>query len=147
VEDLFRDSAVSCQVLYRFEGRISMLLYRNDRLKHHIESEEVRELLRRFGYENMGLKEVFSRLSEHYQDHMEGKCGFPHEIGLLLGYPPGDVTGFIEKEGKDFLYSGYWKVYGNLKETLKTFERYDRAREYVIKMAGNGCKIRDMIAA
>ena len=43
---------------------------------------------------------------------MDGKRGFPHEIGLVLGYPPVDVEGFIKKEGRDFLYSGYWKYMG-----------------------------------
>ncbi len=55
--------------------------------------------------------------------------------------------GFIKKEGRDFLYSGYWKVYGNLEDTLKTFEAYDRARDYVISMTGNGNEIRDILAA
>lgn len=147
VDELFENSAVSCRVLYRFEGRISILLYRRERLQRHIEKKEVRQLLKRFGYENLDLEEIFERLARNYQEHMEGKREFPHEIGLLLGYPPVDVTGFIEKEGKDFLYSGYWKVYGNLKETMKVFEGYDRAREAVIQMAGNGHGIRDIIAA
>ena len=28
--------------------------------------------------------------------------GFPHEIGLFLGYPPEDVLGFIENKGEFF---------------------------------------------
>ena len=51
------------------------------------------------------------------------------------------------KEGRDFLYSGYWKVYGNLEDTLKTFEAYDQARDYVIGMTGSGNEIRDILAA
>ena len=51
------------------------------------------------------------------------------------------------KEGREFLYSGYWKVYGNLEDTLKTFEAYDQARDYVIGMTGNGNEIRDILAA
>ena len=86
-----------------------------------------------------------NRIADAYQDHMNGKRGFPHEIGLVLGYPPVDVEGFIEKEGRDFLYSGYWKVYGNLEDTLKTFEAYDQARDYVIGMTGNGNEIRDIL--
>ena len=72
---------------------------------------------------------------------------FGRIVGLVLGYPPVDVEGFIEKEGRDFLYSGYWKVYGNLEDTLKTFEAYDQARDYVIGMTGNGNEIRDILAA
>lgn len=147
VEELFRDSPVSCRVLYRFQGRISILLYRGERMGQYLGREEVRALLKQFGYKNVDLEEIFGKLSRRYQEHMEGRRGFPHEIGLLLEYPPEDVSGFIEKEGKDFLYSGYWKVYGNLKETLKVFEGYDRARETVIRMAGKGKRIKDIMAA
>ncbi len=41
-----------------------------------------------------------SSISERYRAHMEGKGDFPHEIGLLLGYPPEDVIGFIENRGQ-----------------------------------------------
>ena len=34
-----------------------------------------------------------------------------------------------------------------LEDTLKTFEAYDQARDYVIGMTGNGNEIRDILAA
>ena len=46
---------------------------------------------------------------------------FPHEIGVLLGYPAEDVKGFVVNEGKNYLYSGYWKVYGDLSEAKQLF--------------------------
>ena len=42
--------------------------------------------------------------------------GFPHEIGVFLGYPLDDVKGFIKNEGKKYLMIGYWKVYSDLAE-------------------------------
>ena len=131
---LFEGSPVCCRVLYEFRGRLSILLYRPG-------------MLMSFGYGDLELEEILDRIADGYQEHMDGKRGFPHEIGLVLGYPPVDVEGFIKKEGRDFLYSGYWKVYGNLEDTLKTFEAYDRARDYVISMTGNGNEIRDILAA
>ena len=53
---------------------------------------------------------------------------FPHEIGLLLGYPFEDVIGFIENEGRNYLYSGYWKVYKNKEEKCKLFNLYNQTR-------------------
>lgn len=38
---------------------------------------------------------------------------FPHEIGVFLGYPLGDVVGFIENRGKNFTCCGCWKSYGD----------------------------------
>lgn len=144
---LFAGTAVSCRVLYEFDGRMSLLLYREDRMRAHLERSDVRRMLDGFGYAGMGIKETLLLLSIRYQEHMDGLRAFPHEIGLLLGYPPVDVAGFMENNGERFLYSGYWKVYGNLAETLKVFEQYDRAREYVIHMAGSGRAIREILAA
>lgn len=144
---LFAGTVVSCRVLYEFDGRMSLLLYREDRMRAHLERSDVRRMLDGFGYAGMGIKETLLLLSIRYQEHMDGLRAFPHEIGLLLGYPPVDVAGFMENNGERFLYSGYWKVYGNLAETLKVFEQYDRAREYVIHMAGSGRAIREILAA
>lgn len=144
---LFAGTAVSCRGLYEFDGRMSLLLYREDRMRAHLERSDVRRMLDGFGYAGMGIKETLLLLSIRYQEHMDGLRAFPHEIGLLLGYPPVDVAGFMENNGERFLYSGYWKVYGNLAETLKVFEQYDRAREYVIHMAGSGRAIREILAA
>lgn len=144
---LFAGTAVSCRVLYEFDGRMSLLLYREDRMRAHLERSDVRRMLDGFGYAGMGIKETLLLLSIRYQEHMDGLRAFPHEIGLLLGYPPVDVAGFMENNGERFLYSGYWKVYGNLAETLKVFEQYDRAREYVIHMAGSGRAIREILEA
>lgn len=142
---LFENSSIDCRLLYEWDGRISVLLYRRERLSRYLASPEVRELLVSFGYEDTELSGVLERLSGRYQRHMEGGRMFPHEIGLVLGYPPEDVAGFIENKGENFTYSGYWKVYGNPVEARKIFEGYDRAREAFIRMAGSGKRIRDII--
>ena len=144
---IFEGSPVCCRVLYEFQGRLSILLYRPGMLAAYLEREDVKKMMTSFGYENSDLEETLNRIADAYQDHMNGKRGFPHEIGLVLGYPPVDVEGFIEKEGRDFLYSGYWKVYGNLEDTFNTVEAYDQARDYVIDMTGNGNEIWDFLAA
>ena len=66
---------------------------------------------------------------------------FPHEIGVLLGYPAEDVKGFVVNEGKNYLYSGYWKVYGDLSEAKQLFYKFDRAKELV----SQGIGIRNVI--
>lgn len=144
---LFHGTAVSFRILYEQEGRISMLLYQKEQLETYLDRKESRLLLKDLGCGEMNLDEILEQVAEGYQRHMEGRGGFPHEIGLLLGYPVEDVRSFVEKEGREFLYSGYWKVYGNLTGALRIFEAYDRAREAVIRMAGSGAGIRDILAA
>ena len=54
--------------------------------------------------------------------------GFPHEIGLFLGYPPEDVYGFIENKAMHAKCVGVWKVYGDEQATRKKFELYRKCR-------------------
>ena len=59
-------------------------------------------------------------------------------MGVLLGYPIEDVTGFIENKGKNYLYSGYWKVYGNVQEKIRLFEGFQEAKERLIRLLDSG---------
>ncbi len=55
-----------------------------------------------------------------------GRGGFPHEIGLFLGYPLQDVLGFIENRGQGSKLVGTWKVYGDEEAARRTFARYKK---------------------
>lgn len=143
---LFQDTQISCQVLYEREKRIAVLLYRRNALSKYLKRKEVKRLMEAFGYQGMELDEILKKLTVRYQAYVEGKMDFPHEIGLLFGYPPEDVTGFIENNGKNFLYSGYWKVYGDPERARRTFAGYDRAKEAAIHMAGSGLGVKDIMA-
>ena len=52
--------------------------------------------------------------------------GFPHEVGLFLGYPPEDVQGFMERRAKGFRCVGCWKVYGDAEKAQKLFASYKK---------------------
>lgn len=143
---LFEDSPISCHVLYEWENRVSILLYRKELLCRYLKQERVKTLMENFGYQEINPEDILRGLAARYQAHIEGNELFPHEIGLLLGYPPEDVVGFIENEGRNFLCSGYWKVYGDANRAKRVFAAYDRAREAVIRMAGNGSGVKDILA-
>ena len=66
--------------------------------------------MRLFGYQTLRLIDIFEKLCARYQKYMKDHLSFPHELGLLLGYPVEDVLGFIRNEGRNYLYCGYWKV-------------------------------------
>ena len=76
---------------------------------------------------------------------MKSEGAFPHELGLLLGYPAEDVVGFIVNEGKNYLYTGYWKVYANVQETVRLFEQFKQAKEKVIRMVAKGISIHHIL--
>ena len=64
-----------------------------------------------------------------------GEMPFPHELGLLLGYPAEDVRGFMGIGYKKCLYTGYWKVYEKAEEKIALFSEYDRAMDLALSMA------------
>lgn len=143
---MFEGTQISCHVLYEKEKRTAVLLYREKELAGYLKRKDVSKLMREFGYLDMKLDELLERTAVRYQAYVEERGTFPHEIGLLFGYPPEDVTGFIENNGKNFLYSGYWKVYGNPEQAKRTFAAYDGAKETAIHMAGKGLGVKDIMA-
>ena len=141
VLELFKETAVSCCILYEASEKTTFLFYIRPAREAYLSRPEVKVLMERFGYRGCDLEEILSLVSIKYEEHMEDCAGFPHEIGLLLGYPAKDVTGFIENNGKNFLYIGYWKVYSDLSECKRIFQSYNHAREHIIHMVSRGMKI------
>lgn len=59
------------------------------------------------------------------------KCGgqrFPHEIGVFLGYPPGDVRAFMTRGGRAARCSGCWRSYSDEKNLRRRTEAYRQAK-------------------
>ena len=125
------------------QGRALIYLYRPSRLGRDLTAPVAAHLLEDRGYPWGDPDLCVVKLIQQLRSQEE----FPHEIGLLLEYPEADVKSFIRNEGRDFLYSGYWKVYGDLPKALETFAGYDRAREAVIRLAGSGNGIREILTS
>lgn len=68
-------------------------------------------------------------LSREELETTQGESTFPHEIGLVLGYPPADVAGFIALKGTGYLACGGWKAYSEPQSALETFQRNRRCTE------------------
>ena len=82
------------------------------------------------------LKKKFEKLNQ-----------FPHEIGIFLEYPIGDVKGFIENHGCNCKCTGYWKVYCNEEEAEKTFRKYKKCRDIYMKLWINGRSVMQLTVA
>ena len=107
--------------LQRKNGRALIYVYRPAALGRDLGAGEAEEVLRRFGYSPVqGVARCVGRLGRRVR---EGE-GFPHEIGLFLGYPPEDVRGFIENSGKHYKACGLWKVYGDEAGARRLFDSY-----------------------
>lgn len=128
-----KKSRIICIPLYADAEKEVLFLYRYEQLERHLKNREVREFLRGCGYESLEVASVLVRLRRRYRLYAGISKEFPHELGVLLGYPVGDVQGFIDNRGENSLTSRYWKVYQNPKEAERIFDLYDRVKEQALK--------------
>lgn len=138
-------------IRYRFlktKGDKGILyLYREKRLRQYLEQEEIQEFLSEYGYDQVDIAKMLNLLSNRIRMYNDQDAVFPHEIGVFLEYPLGDVKGFLANEGKNFMYSGYWKVYQDLQGAVRRFTQYDMERELTIQALMQGKTIREIALA
>lgn len=112
------------------KNRVLLLVYRESKLAAHLSDSKVKQYLENEGYPvSLGTKAVIN----HLKTRLASSAAFPHEVGVLLGYPVSDVLAFVSNKGKNCKLSGYWKVYSNLREAALLFSRYDRCREVLCR--------------
>ena len=120
--------------LCKCRKRTLVYIYNEKMLTAWLGSPQVREFLGEYGYAEC-------KTTDEMLDVLTGRmsCGsFPHEIGAFLGYPIGDIKGFISNSGKNCLLCGYWKVYENAEKARQTFEIYDRCRNILFDRLKTG---------
>lgn len=145
VLSLFESIILSCDIVCETSEKITFLLYHRRRLEDFLSQYDVKNFMKKIGYENEMLEEILHKVCVRYTLYMKNGKDFPHEMGILLGYPIADVMGFIENNGKNFLHIGYWKVYSNLVETLKLFELFNQATENIVRMVSQGVSIHKIL--
>lgn len=106
----------------RKRGRVLLYLYRPEFLRRDMQDRRADELLRRCGYCGENVEELVMEMIRR----VRAGDGFPHEIGLFLGYPPEDVQGFMEHPHSGCKLTGYWKVYGDAAQAEQVFAKYRR---------------------
>lgn len=131
-------------IVMKYMGHRALLyLYREALLAQCLACPKAQEILRECGYEGLSVDEALATL----RDRLQEQDFFPHEIGLFLGYPEGDVAGFIRHQGQNCLLCGCWKVYGGEAEALRTFARYRKCTELYTKRFHTGCSLTNLTVA
>lgn len=145
VRRILRKSGITYYRLLRLEGKTTFLLFHKAELVEYLNDPAVQQMLRKEGYEELSLAGILRLFQTRYQRHMTEQVGFPHEMGLLLGYPVEDVAGFILHEGQNALYAGYWKVYEDVPAKKRIFEEYEAAKETLIRLLACGLDMTSII--
>lgn len=136
---------ISFRKLSEFKNKATYILFRRDLLTEWILEEDNRQFLADWGYEGCSLDSILNAIENQYCSYVRENTAFPHEIGILLGYPAEDVQGFVNNEGKNYLCSGYWKVYGHPSEKKRLFQRFDQAKKTLLRVIAMGVEIQSVI--
>lgn len=144
IRTLLMGTDIACCCLNTRGDKRILYLYREREIMEYLHAEDIRSFLREYGYEIDTFCEMLEHLSDRLLSYSNGEAAFPHEIGIFLGYPLMDVKGFVENNGKNFICSGYWKVYTDVQNALRKFREYDMVREQAIQAVVSGKKIREI---
>lgn len=89
-------------------------------------------------------KGTFAIMNELFK-RLKLQNGFPHEVGIFLGYPLEDVINFEQQEGKNCKYCGYWKSYANPEEAKRFCGKYKCCSQMCKKWFDEGFTIPQII--
>lgn len=135
---------LEARLLCPMENRKLVLVYNTEQLRCRLSDEAAKRLLMSCGYSlSADLDEMLDFLSER----IAAKDGFPHEIGVFLGYPIEDVEGFIANKGSNFKLCGCWKVYGSVDYAVKTFAAYESCKKHLCTRLREGADLFGEIGA
>ena len=124
-------------------GQALLYLYRPAELRRDLRDAQASELLRQAGYGDESCARCVARLACRFREGKE----FPHEVGLLLSYPPEDVKGFIDHRAGGFKCAGLWKVYGDEEKARSPLEKYRKCTEIYCTLCQSDLKLEQLAVA
>lgn len=141
---LLARKGVKVRVMKGCASGCQVYVYRPKMLSGILRNEGVKSFLLLNGYENAGtVEEALDILRERF----ENGAGFPHEMGIFLGYPLEDVRGFILNGGRNYCLSGLWKVYDCPARALACFRLYRECRKQWMRSYLSGTPIASLVKA
>lgn len=139
----FGEKGVAVCLLRVRGGRALTYVYRTSQLRKTLERPEIQQFLRACGYQDLDMNAAIQRM----KGCVCGSAVFPHEIGIFLGYPLEDVTGFIANGGKECKCAGCWKVYGDEQQAMKKFKQLKKCRDVYRRLWKQGRSVHQLTVA
>ena len=141
----FAAEGVMMHLLGERGGAQMLVVWRPRLVAKLLESASNRDFLTRRALPATGADALMRALAERmiacYARHAE----FPHEVGLVLGFPLEDVEGFIADGGRGSIARGRWRVYGDPRVARKRFERLERVERHVRRLYSEGVPMRELL--
>lgn len=102
-------------------------------------------LLREVGLPACGERELMAALVGRLRAYYAGRAAFPHEVGLVLGYPVQDVRGFMADGGRGAKAVGRWRCYGDVAAATRRFEELGRQERRCKRLYAQGVPMRELL--
>ena len=138
-----KEKGIRLYILRRQENRVLVYVYRKKQLEVSLNRPGVAKFLKKYGYGSTDVEYALDRLKSRIGENNE----FPHEIGIFLDYPLGDVIGFIKNAGQNCKCVGCWKVYYNECEAIKAFARFKKCTSVYVRLWNQGRTVRQLTVA
>ena len=123
--DLLDGSGLTPRVMIDRGESLLLLVYRDEAFRALLSRPNVMAVLRRAGYRApFDTDNVLAELGARLQTGN----GFPHEIGVFLGYPLKDVAAFMGWISLPFSCQRLWKIYGDPRHSLQLAHRFSHCR-------------------
>jgi hypothetical protein len=117
---LLRRSGLRVREMAQRDDAVLLFIYHEASLVELLSRKNVATFLGKAGYGNTAdLETTLAQL----QGRMDGD-GFPHEIGVFLGYPLKDVAGFMGLAPLPVTGQGLWKIFGPPEKSLQLAETF-----------------------
>jgi hypothetical protein len=127
---LLARSGLTSRVLVDRGDSLLLLVYTPSQLEALLAKPAVKAMLRRAGY---GRREEPAAILDQLAARCRQTRDFPHEIGIILGYPLKDVAAFMGWIKLPFAAQGAWKIYGQAEESLRLAACHRRCRNRMAK--------------
>lgn len=133
-------------ILYENEESYLIMVYNKQLLNAVLQKAENNVLLDGFGYhfKERALEKVLLLLKKRYQGYKENGHEFPHEMGIMLGYPKEDVAAYIKNQGRNYKFCGIWKVYNDVDNAVKVFDYYHTVKRDAISIITSGKELNEI---
>lgn len=138
---LLAGSGLEVRALADRGSSLLLLLYRPEALDALLAQKSVSVILGKVGYSEPSDTE---RTLFELEQRVAGE-GFPHEIGVFLGYPLKDVVGFMGWARLSFTCQGPWKIFGDPSQSLKLAQTHRECRCRMSLQLASGCNPHDCL--
>lgn len=137
ISEELSEKGIRVRILSMTNARMLILVYRPTLLAKRFCDDEIRSFLEDCGYVDFDVEATLVKLQQRIAADIHG---FPHEIGVFLGYPLADIKGFIENNGKNGLCCGEWKVYHQPEAAEVIFAKLKKCRDIYYNLFSNGTR-------